>query len=497
MMAAEHAAGRYFDMAMLIRGGTTVNHDHSRRADVLLHEGTISAIGADLEAPAGAETIDAGGCYVMPGGIDPHTHLEFAFMGTVTADDFEWGTKAALSGGTTMVVDFCIPNPGQSMLAAYQDWRRKAEDAACDYGFHMAVTWWDKQVFEEMETVVKTYGINTFKHFMAYKGALMVNDNELYNSFLRCAALGAMPLVHAENGDVIWQLQQHYLDHGVTGPEGHAYSRPPAVEGEATNRAIMMADMAGCPLYVVHTSCREAHEAIARARANGQRVFGEPLIQHLTLDETEYRHRDWDHAARRVMSPPFRSKDHQASLWAGLQSGSLQVVATDHSAFTTAQKRIGRSDFTKIPNGTGGLEDRLPVLWTVGINTGRITKEEFVALTSANCARILNIYPRKGAVAVGSDADLVIWDPTATKTISAKKQVSRIDYNVFEGITCTGLPRATLSGGKVTWLDGDLRAEAGGGKYVPRNPFPAVHVANATWRELNAPRRVERFEVTP
>ena len=445
-------------MTKLIRGGTVVNHDASRRADVLIRDGVIAAIGANLEAPAGAEIVDAGGCYVMPGGIDPHTHLELAFMGSVSADDFEWGTKGALSGGTTMVVDFCIPNPGQSLLAAYQDWRRKAEGAASDYGFHMAVTWWDRQVFDEMETCVKTYGINTFKHFMAYKGALMVNDDQLYNSFQRCASLGALPLVHAENGDVVWHLQQHYLGTGVTGPEGHAYSRPPVVEGEAANRAIMIADMAGCPVYIVHTSCRDAHEAIARARAAGKRVFGEPLIQHLVLDENEYRNKDWDYAARRVMSPPFRPKEHQASLWAGLQSGSLQVVATDHCAFTTEQKRLGHGDFTKIPNGTGGLEDRMPVLWTAGVNTGRLTKEEFVAVTSANIARILNIFPKKGAVAVGSDADLVIWDPMATKTISAKKQVSRIDYNVFEGFNCTGVPRATLSRGEVTWLDGDLRA---------------------------------------
>jgi dihydropyrimidinase len=484
-------------VAVLIRGGTIVNHDSSRRADVLVRDGMIAAIGTSLDTPTGAEVIDAGGCHVLPGGIDPHTHLELSFMGTVSADDFEWGTKAALSGGTTMVVDFCIPNPGQSLLAAYQDWRRKAESAACDYGFHMAVTWWDRQVFEEMEACVKTYGINTFKHFMAYKGALMVTDDELYHSFRRCAGLGAMPLVHAENGDVVFRLQQHYLEAGITGPEGHAFSRPPAVEGEATNRAIMIADMAGCPLYVVHTSCRDAHEAIARARAAGKRVFGEPLIQHLVLDEGEYRNRDWDHAARRVMSPPFRASDHQASLWAGLQSGSLQVVATDHCAFTTAQKRLGRSDFTKIPNGTGGLEDRLAVLWTAGVNTGRITREEFVAVTSANSARILNVYPRKGAVAVGSDADLVIWDPDATKTISAKTQVSRIDYNVFEGFACRGLPRATLSRGKIAWLDGDLRAETGSGDYVPRPAFPAVHVANATWRELTAPRGVERVDVTP
>jgi dihydropyrimidinase len=484
-------------MTMLIRGGTVVNHDTSRRADVLIDGGTIAAIGEGLTAPAGAEIIDAGGAYVLPGGIDPHTHCEFPFMGTVSADDFEWGTKAALSGGTTMVVDFCIPAPGQSLLAAYQDWQRKAASAACDYGFHMAVTWWDRQVFDEMETCVKTYGINTFKHFMAYKGALMVSDDEMYHSFSRCAALGAMPLVHAENGDVVFRLQEHYLGAGVTGPEGHAYSRPPEVEGEAANRAIMIADMAGCPLYVVHTSCRDAQEAIARARAAGKRVYGEPLIQHLVLDETEYRNADWDHAARRVMSPPFRAKAHQKSLWAALQSGALQVVATDHCAFTTEQKRLGRGDFTKIPNGTGGLEDRMPVLWTAGVNTGRLTREEFVAVTSANIARILNVYPKKGAVAAGSDADIVVWDPQATKIISSNNQVSRIDYNVFEGFACRGLPRATLAGGKVVWIDNDLRAAAGGGRYVPRDPFPAAHVANSTWRELTAPRRVERGEVTP
>ncbi|MGD9508488.1 MAG: dihydropyrimidinase [Geminicoccaceae bacterium] len=484
-------------MAILIRGGTVVNHDFSRRADVLVEGGIIAAVGPKLEAPAGATVIDAGGCYVLPGGIDPHTHMEFLFMGTVSADDFESGTRAALAGGTTMIVDMCIPAPGQSMLAAYQDWRRKAEKAAADYGFHMAVTWWSEQVWEEMETVVRTYGINTFKHFMAYKGALMVDDDQLYHSFSRCAGLGAMPLVHAENGDVVFRLQEHYLQSGVTGPEGHAYSRPPAVEGEAANRAIMIADMAGCPLYVVHTSCREAHEAIARARAAGKRVYGEPLIQHLTLDETDYFNRDWDYAARRVMSPPFRAKEHQDSLWAGLQSGSLQVVATDHCSFTTEQKRMGQGDFTKIPNGTGGLEDRMPVLWTKGVNTGRLTKEEFVAVTSANIARILNVYPKKGAVAPGSDADLVVWDPSASKTIGAASQVSRIDYNVFEGTECTGLPRVTLSRGKVAWQDGDLRAQAGDGQYVARDPFPAVHTALSTWRELTAPRPIQRGEVTP
>ena len=479
-------------MAMLIRGGTVINHDHTKRADVLIDGGTIIAVGENLSKPRGAELIDAGGCDILPGGIDPHTHMELMFMGTVSADDFEWGTKAALSGGTTMIVDFCIPAPGESMLKAYQAWRHKSEKAACDYSFHMAVTSWSKQVFDEMETVVKTYGINSFKHFMAYKGALMVNDDELFNSFSRCAALGAMPMVHAENGDVVFRLQETLMAKGATGPENHAYSRPPEVEGEAANRAIMIADMAGSPLYIVHTSCRESHEAIARARAAGKRVYGEPLIQHLVLDEEEYRNKDWDYAARRVMSPPFRPKKHQDSLWAGLQSGSLQVVATDHCSFTTEQKRTGLHDFRMIPNGTGGLEDRMPVLWTAGVGTGRLTKEEFVAATSANIARILNIYPRKGAVAVGSDADLVIWDPAATKIIRAKKQVSRIDYNVFEGYKCTGVPWITISRGKIAWKDGELRAEKGDGDFVARPAFPAAHVANATWKEISSPKPVQR-----
>ncbi len=482
---------------ILIRGGTVVNHDHTRRADVLIDGERIVAIGENTSPPPGVETIDAGGCYVLPGGIDPHTHLEMPFMGTTSADDFESGTLAALSGGTTMVVDFCLPGPDQSMLAAYQDWRRKSEKAAGDYGFHMAVTSWSKQRFDEMETVVKTYGINTFKHFMAYKGALMINDDEMYNSFARCANLGALPLVHAENGDVVARLQADYMGRGVTGPEGHAYSRPPEVEGEATNRAIMIADMAGSQLYVVHTSCRQSHEAIKRAREAGKRVYGEPLIQHLVLDENEYRNKDWDYAARRVMSPPFRAKEHQASLWAGLQSGSLSVVATDHCAFTGTQKRMGLGDFTKIPNGTGGLEDRMPVLWNAGVNSGRLTMEEFVAATSANIARILNVFPRKGAVAVGSDADVVVWDPAATKTITAAKQKSRIDYNVFEGYHCRGLPRATLNRGRVAMLDGDMRAKAGDGKYIERAPFPAVHVANATWKENTRPKGVARADVTP
>lgn len=414
------------------------------------------------------------------------------FMGTYSSDDFESGTRAALAGGTTMVVDFCLPDPGQSLLDALKRWDNKSTRANCDYSFHMSVTWWGEQVFNDMKTIVQEKGINTFKHFMAYKGALMVNDDEMFASFQRCAELGALPLVHAENGDVVAAMQQKLMDEGNNGPEGHAYSRPASVEGEATNRAIIIADMAGVPLYVVHTSCEQAHEAIRRARQNGMRVYGEPLIQHLTLDESEYFNRDWDHSARRVMSPPFRNKQHQDSLWAGLSAGSLQVVATDHCAFTTDQKRTGLGDFRKIPNGTGGLEDRMPMLWTYGVVTGRITMNEFVAVTSTNIAKILNVCPKKGAILVGADADIVVWDPKRSKTISAKSQQSAIDYNVFEGKEVTGLPRYTLTRGVVAIEESTIKTQEGHGQFVKREPFQAVNKALSTWKELTAPRKVER-----
>ncbi|SHJ23972.1 dihydropyrimidinase [Aureimonas altamirensis DSM 21988] len=475
-------------MTIAIKGGTVVTADRTFRADVLIDGERIAAVGEGLE---GDEVVDASGAYVMPGGIDPHTHMEMPFMGTHSSDDFDTGTAAGLAGGTTMTVDFCLPAPGQSLIDALQQWRQKAGKARADYSFHMAITWWDRQVFEEMPRIVEE-GINSFKHFMAYKGALMVNDDEMFASFQRCAELGALPLVHAENGDVVASLQQKLLAAGNNGPEAHAYSRPPEVEGEATNRAIMIADQAGVPLYVVHVSCEESHEAIRRARQKGMRVFGEPLIQHLVLDESEYQNPDWDYAARRVMSPPFRDRRNQDSLWAGLASGSLQVVATDHCAFTTEQKRFGVGDFTRIPNGTGGLEDRLPVLWTRGVNTGRLTMNEFVAATSTNIAKILNIYPRKGAILPGADADLIVWDPEATKTISADTQKSAIDYNVFEGIAVKGLPVMTFSRGALAYRQGDVLAGTGDGRFVKRPANAPVNRALSAWKELVAPRKVER-----
>lgn len=476
-------------MSKVIKNGTVVTADLSYKADVLVDNGVIIEIGQNL---SGDETLDATGCYVMPGGIDPHVHLEMPFMGTYSSDDFESGTRAALAGGTTMVVDFCLPNQNESLLDAIKRWDNKSTRANCDYSFHMAVTWWGEQVFDDMQAVVQQRGINTFKHFLAYKGALMVNDDELFASFSRLSELGATAMVHAENGDVVAEMTARLLAEGNNGPEAHAYSRPSQVEGEATNRAIMIADMAGVPLYVVHVSCEEAHEAIRRARQNGKRVWGEPLIQHLTLDESEYFNPDWDHAARRVMSPPFRNKKHQDSLWAGLMSGSLSCVATDHCAFTTEQKRFGVGDFSKIPNGTGGVEDRLPMLWTHGVATGRLTPNEFVAMTSTNIAKILNCYPRKGAILVGADADLVVFDPEKTKTISAGTQQSSIDYNVFEGQAVKGLPRYTLSRGKVAVMDGEIRTQEGHGKFVERAPNGTINKALSQWKDLTAPRPVER-----
>ncbi|SDR42413.1 dihydropyrimidinase [Rhizobiales bacterium GAS191] len=475
-------------MSLVIKGGDIVTADRTYKADILVEGESIKAIGTDFR---GDDVIDASGCFVMPGGIDPHTHLEMPFMGTTSTDHYESGTKAALSGGTTMVVDFCIPNNGQKLMDAWADWDKKSKTACTDYAYHMCITYWTDKVRDEMAEVVKR-GVTTFKHFMAYKGALMVNDEEMFASFRRCAELGAMPLVHAENGDVVAALQAKLLADGITGPEGHAWSRPPEVEGEAANRAIMLADMAGVPLYIVHVSCIPAHHAIARARAEGKRVYGEPLIQHLVLDETEYFDKDWDHAARRVMSPPFRNKENQEDLWNGLRAGSLQVVATDHCAFTTEQKRFGRNDFTKIPNGTGGLEDRMPVLWTYGVGTGRLTMNEFVAATSTNIARILNLFPKKGAISVGSDADIVVWDPKAGKTISAKTQMSAIDYNVFEGVKVTGLPRATVSRGEVVFEGGQMNAKPGRGKFVARQPFPAAARALAEWKKHAAVGKIAR-----
>ncbi len=479
-------------MTVLIQGGTVVTADRSYRADVLCADGRIQAIGEKLDAPAGAQVVDAGGQYVMPGGIDPHTHMQLPFMGTVASEDFYTGTAAGLAGGTTMIIDFVIPNPQQRIMDAYRQWREWAEKSTADYAFHVAITWWDDSVEKDMETLVREEGINSFKHFMAYKGAIMADDEILVNSFSKAVQLGAIVTCHAENGELVYRLQQKIHDMGITGPEGHPLSRPPEVEGEAANRAIRIAEVIGVPIYLVHTSCTQALETITRARNEGQRVYGEVLAGHLLIDDSVYRHPDFEFAAAHVMSPPFRPKQHQEAMWRGLQSGNLQTTATDHCCFCYDQKAAGIDDFRKIPNGTAGIENRMEVLWTHGVNTGRLTMNEFVAVTSTNAAQIFNIYPRKGSIAVGADADIVVWDPAATKTISAKTHHQNIDFNIFEGMQVQGCASHTLSQGKVVWADGELDVERGAGRYVEKPPFASYYDAVQRRNALKTPTPVER-----
>ena len=479
-------------MSVIIKGGIVVNADQSFRADVYCEDGIIQAVGPDMDAPSGVDIVDAGGCYVMPGGIDPHTHMELPFMGTVASEDFFSGTTAGAVGGTTMIIDFVIPGPQEDVLERYHTWRGWAEKSATDYSFHVAITWWDDSVHEAMGTLSRDYGVNSFKHFMAYKGAIMADDEILVNSFTRARELGAICTVHAESGELVDHFQKKIFDSGITGPEGHPQSRPPQVEGEAANRAIRFAQMIDVPLYLVHNSCSQSLNEIARARREGQRVYGEVLTGHLLVDDSVYRNPDFEFAAAHVMSPPFRPKGNKEALWRGLQSGDLQTTATDHCCFCADQKAMGKDDFRKIPNGTAGIEDRMNVLWTHGVNTGRLTMSEFVAVTSANTAKIFNIYPRKGMIAEGSDADLAIFDPSATHTISAKTHHQNIDFNIFEGMELTGINVATISQGLVVYQNGKVRTERGVGRYVERPCFAPYYSAVEKRSSATAPTSVER-----
>ena len=479
-------------MSVLIKNGTIVNADQSFSADVLCADGKIQEIGSNISAPNGAEVIDAAGQFVMPGGIDPHTHMQLPFMGTVASEDFYTGTAAGLAGGTTMIIDFVIPSPQTSILEAYHQWREWAEKSVADYSFHVAITWWDKTVHADMKTLVEKHGVNSFKHFMAYKGAIMAPDEILVNSFNRALELGAMPTVHAENGEMVAQLQKKIFDMGITGPEGHPLSRPPEVEAEAANRAISIANVYGVPLYIVHVSTKQSLEAITRARNSGQKVFGEVLAGHLLVDESVYLDKNFESAAAHVMSPPFRAKEHQEALWKGLLSGNLQTTATDHCCFCADQKAAGKDDFRITPNGTAGVENRMEVLWHHGVNTGLFNMNEFVKLTSTNAAQIFNIYPRKGSISVGADADIVVWDPEATKTISAKTHHQNIDFNIFEGMEVKGCASHTISAAKVVYANGELKVERGAGRYVDRPPYSSFYQGLDVQAEKNKPKAVKR-----
>ncbi len=466
-------------MSLLIKNGEIVTAADRVRADVFVKDGRVAALGTDLERQgASGQVIDAAGQLVLPGFIDPHVHMELPFMGTVSADDFESGTASGIAGGTTCIVDFVIPNRGQSLLEALAAWRDKAKKAVADYTFHMAVTGWGEQTADEMRQVVEREGITSFKVFMAYKGALMVDDGELYQVMQHAAKLGAVVTVHAENGDAVWHLQKELVAQGDLGPEFHPVSRPSSVEGEATNRALMMARLHGTTAYIVHMTCREAVEALVRAKLEGQKCYGETCPQYLLLDDSVFIKPNFEGSSY-VMSPPIRPAHlgHHDALWRGLSNGMLDSVGTDHCPFMMEQKRMGKDNFTLIPNGAAGVEDRLVMMHTYGVCEGRFDLQRMVALGSTNPARIFGLYPRKGTIAVGADADLVIFDPNATGTRSAKTHHSRADRSIFEGFKTKGAPTQVIVNGRVRYADGKLDVERGAGRFVARRA--GAHAATA------------------
>ncbi len=458
-------------MSVLIKGGRIVTAADDVVGDVFVEDEQITLIGSSLDVFAD-RVIDARGKYVLPGCIDPHTHLDMPFGGTVTVDDVTSGHTAAAFGGTTCHVDFCIQSPGQSFGDALAAWHAKRDGKAIiDNGYHIAVTdLVDGGTLEELASLPEQ-GVTSYKLFMAYKGALMVDDETLFKTMEVAAKTGALVMVHAENGDAIDVLVKQALAAGNTAPHFHALTRPPELEGEATNRAIQLAHVAGCPLYVVHVSCEDAVHPIARAREKGWDVWGETCTQYFFVDFTFLERPDFE-GAKYVYTPPPRAKANQDILWNAVRTDVLSAISTDHCAFLwDGQKSMGREDFSKIPNGGPGLEDRLRMIHHFGVGAGRISLNRMVELLATNPAKLFGLYPRKGTIAVGADADIVIFDPAKRTTITAASQHSKSDYNLYEGTEVVGDVEATLVRGTVVAEDGKLRVEPGFGQYVARAKF--------------------------
>ena len=458
-------------MSVLIKGGRIVTAADDYVADVYVEDETVALIGASLDQPAD-RVIDAAGKYVLPGCVDPHTHLDMPFGGTVTVDDFESGQTSAAFGGTTTHVDFVIQPHGSSFGDALETWHAKREGKALiDNGFHMAVTdLREGGTLDELASL-PDQGVTSYKLFMAYKGALMVDDETLFRTMEVAAETGALVMVHAENGDAIDVLVKQALAAGQTEPKYHALTRPPETEGEATNRAIQLARVAGCPLYVVHVSCGEAVEPIELAREKGWDVWGETCTQYFFVDYSFLERPNFE-GAKWVYTPPPRPKHNQEILWNAVRTDVLSAISTDHCAFLwDGQKTMGRDDFSKIPNGGPGLENRLHMIHEFGVRQGRITLNRMVELLATNPAKLFGLYPRKGTIAVGSDADLVVFDPEKRLTISASTHHSRSDYNLFEGTEVTGAPELVLLRGQVLVEGDELVAQPGVGQYVKRARF--------------------------
>ena len=477
-------------MTTLITGGTVVTAGGTLEADVLVvgekiaavfardpatdtatYAAATAAIDAAGAAPAGTasadQVIDATGRYVIPGGIDAHTHMEMPFGGTFSVDTFETGTKAAAYGGTTTIIDFAVQAKGTSLLATLDKWHEKADgNCAIDYGFHMIVSDVNDGTLKEMESCIGS-GVTSFKMFMAYPGVFYATDGEILLAMQQARRTGATIMMHAENGIAIDQLVAQALAAGRTGPVEHGLTRPPELEGEATGRAITLAKVAGCPLYIVHLSAAQALAAVAEARDAGQNVFAETCPQYLYLTLDDLARPDFE-GAKFVASPPLRTADHVAALWRGLRSNDLAVVSTDHCPFCfREQKELGRGDFSKIPNGIPGVEHRMDLLHQ-GVVSGQITLARWVETCSTTPARMFGLYPRKGVIAPGADADIVIYDPTATQTLSAATHHMNVDYSAYEGLEITGKVAVTMSRGQVVVADGEFRGPAGHGRFLPR-----------------------------
>jgi dihydropyrimidinase len=457
--------------SVLIKGGRVITAADDYIGDVFVENERISLIGESLDMDAD-KVIDAGGKYVLPGGIDPHTHLDMPFGGTVTIDDVESGQTAAAFGGTTCHVDFVIQPHGQTFAAALDEWRSKANGKqVIDMGYHMAITDLKEGGSLEELASLPDQGVTSYKLFMAYKGALMVDDETLFRSMQVAADSGALVMVHAENGDAIDVLVKEALAEGKTEPHYHALTRPPETEGEATNRAIQLARVAGAPLYVVHVSCQEAVEPIALAREKGWNIWGETCTQYFFVDYTFLERPNFE-GAKYVYTPPPRDKANQDVLWNAVRTDILSAISTDHCAFNwDGQKTLGKDDFSKIPNGGPGLENRLHMIHEFGVRAGRISLNRMVELLATNPAKLFGLYPRKGTIAVGSDADIVVFDPEKKLTISAANHHSKIDYNLYEGTEVTGSPEVVLLRGNVLVEADELVASPGIGQFVARARF--------------------------
>ena len=456
-------------MSILIRNGTILNASDIYRGDIFIDGDKVTTIGSSLTMPAD-RTIDASGRYVLPGGIDVHTHLDMPFGGTTSADDFESGTTAAAFGGTTSIVDFAIQYRGQSLREALDAWRKKAEGkAVIDYGFHMIITDLTPSVEDEMDAMVAE-GVTSFKLFMAYPGVFMLDDASIFKAMLRTGTNGGTICMHAENGGVIDVLVQKALAEGKTAPKYHALTRPARAEGEATHRAIALAEMANVPVYIVHLSAAEALEMVTEARDRGLPAYAETCPQYLFLSYDNYEEPGFD-GAKYVMSPPLRPKETQAQLWRGLASNDLQAISTDHCPFCMKeQKVLGHGDFSKIPNGAPGIETRMSLVYDGGVRTGRISLNRWVELTSTSPAKIFGMFPRKGTIAPGSDADIVIFNPDRTQLLSVDTLHMKVDYNPYEGRTVHGVSETVISRGTVIVEDNKFTGRKGAGEFIKRDP---------------------------